>query len=173
VRLMALLAGCLLRIRAMLEDFWLNNYSIMSFVQSPRFLCTLPALVCTKSSDCCSTSAKQHDCGPSSLSNTLCRKVLGVRAFLCIWHIMRAWQKKLWQLMGMRSKDAFHDIVERMQAIMEIEMQATAHEARMVEVNAVMDTTLEASEVESQRKAAENLKHWRKKTGEPLNVLQQ
>jgi hypothetical protein len=59
---------------------------------------------------------------------------------------MRAWQKKLWQLMGVRSKDAFQRFVERMEAIMKMEVQATAHEARVEEVNAVMDTVLKAWE---------------------------
>jgi hypothetical protein len=70
---------------------------------------------------------------------------------------MRAWQKKLWQLMAMRSKDAFKRIIERMESIMKMEVQALAHEARMVEVNAVMDTELKAwetSEDESENKDA-------------------
>jgi hypothetical protein len=33
--------------------------------------------------------------------------------------------------MGVRSKDAFQRIIERMEAIMKMEVQATAHEARM------------------------------------------
>jgi hypothetical protein len=85
---------------------------------------------------------------------------------------MRAWQKKLRQLMGVRNKDAFKRIIERMEAIMKMEVQATAHEARMVEVNAVMDTTLkewETSRDQSEKKAAEYFKYWRKKTGEALD----
>jgi hypothetical protein len=97
--------------------------------------------VCTESYDCCSTSAKQHICCPS-LTYILCRKVLGVRVFLCIWHVMRARQKKLWQLMGVRSKDTFQRIIERMEAIMKMEIQA--HKARMAEINAVMDTALKS-----------------------------
>jgi hypothetical protein len=132
--------------------------------------------VCTESHDCCSTSAKRHHFFPSSLTYILCRKFLGVHAFLCIWPVMRVWQKKLWQLMGVHSKDAFQGIIERMEAIIKMEIQATPHEARMAEVNAVMDTTLkawEASKDESKTKAAEYFKHWRKKTGEAPRVLQQ
>jgi hypothetical protein len=81
---------------------------------------------------------------------------------------MRAWQKKLWQLMAMRSKDAFKRIIERMESIMKMEVQALVHEARTAEVNAVMDTVLKAwetSEDESENKAAVYFWYWRKKTG--------
>jgi hypothetical protein len=50
-------------------------------------------------------------------------------------------------------------------------VQASAHEARMAEVNAVMDTVLktwETSEDQSESKAAEYFKFWHKKTGEAL-----
>jgi hypothetical protein len=89
---------------------------------------------------------------------------------------MRAWQKKLWQLMGVRSKDAFKRIIERMEAIMKMEVEGTEHEARMVEVNAVMDTTLkqwETSKHQSEKKAADYFKYWRKKTGETLECSSQ
>jgi hypothetical protein len=34
---------------------------------------------------------------------------------------MRAWQRKLWQLMAMRRKDAFKRIIERMESIMKMD----------------------------------------------------
>jgi hypothetical protein len=89
---------------------------------------------------------------------------------------MQAWQKKLWQLMGLRNKDTFQRIIGRMEAIMKMEVQATEHEAHIVEVNAVMDTILKAWETfedTSEQKAAEYFKYWRKKTGEALDLLQQ
>jgi hypothetical protein len=95
---------------------------------------------------------------------------------LCVWHVLRAWRNKLWQLLDLRNKGTFQRIIERMEAIMKVEVQATANEAPLEDVNAVMDTVLKAwetSEDTSEQKAAECFKCRRKKTGEALDLLQQ
>jgi hypothetical protein len=68
-------------------------------------------------------------------------------------------------------RDFVKHIVERMESIMKMEVQASAHEACMAEVNAVTDTVLtawETSEDQSENMAAEHFKYWRKRTGQAL-----
>jgi hypothetical protein len=52
---------------------------------------------------------------------------------------VRAWRKKLWQLLDLRNKGTFHRIIERMEATMKMEGQAIACKAPFKGVNAVMD----------------------------------
>jgi hypothetical protein len=155
--------------RATHEVFWLNIYSIISFVQSPRFEGTLITLVCTEPYDYCSTSAKQHNYCSSSLTYILCRKVIEARVFV---HLARhaGLAEEIVANDG-RAQQRRPPAHYRAHGFLRMQMHATAHEARMAEVNAVMDTTREAweaSEDEGERKAAEYYKHWSEKAGEAL-----
>jgi hypothetical protein len=40
----------------------------------------------------------------------MCRVVLNVPVYRCIWHVLRAWQKKLWQIVGNQDKELFQMI---------------------------------------------------------------
>jgi hypothetical protein len=92
--------------------------------------------------------------------------VFGVPTFICIWHAMRAWQKKLWQQLGSRNQASFQAIINKMYDI--LKMDVPGCEVKLAKVNTTLDAQLKVwqeSGDKNQSAAADYFKYWRGKTG--------
>ena len=97
-----------------------------------------------------------------------CRDVFEVPVFLCIWHVLRAMQKKLWQTLSSRSKTDFKDIMKHLHEIMYMEPKGTASEKQLA-VEARMEQLLaswEASSNDNYKQGAKYARYWAGKLSE-------
>jgi hypothetical protein len=91
-----------------------------------------------------------------------------------VWHVLRAMQKKLWQMLHTRSQEDFKSIMKQIHSIMHIELHGSLEQKRSV-VNARVQDLLTAWRQSSNRnynEAGKYFQYWAAKTGlQPLILM--
>jgi hypothetical protein len=90
--------------------------------------------------------------------------VFRVPVYLCIWHVLRAWQKRLWQIVGNQDKDMFQSIFMAMHGIMKTGDTEAMSDKRAM--RSQLDTWF-AAESKKLNAAAKYFEYWEKKVGTP------
>jgi hypothetical protein len=89
--------------------------------------------------------------------------VFQVPVYLRIWHVLRAWQKRLWQIVGNQDKDLFQSIFMAMHGIMKTgETDAMSVKCAM---RSQLDTWLAAEKTKKLNAAAKYFEYWENKLG--------
>jgi hypothetical protein len=92
----------------------------------------------------------------------MCRAVFDVPVYLCMWHVLRSWQKKLWQIVGNQDKELFQTIFTAMHSVMK-----TAEKDKAVVKN-TLRAQLDAWSGSTNAKlkaASKYFEYWEKKVG--------
>jgi hypothetical protein len=94
----------------------------------------------------------------------MCRAVFDVPGpvYLCKWHVLRSWQKKLWQIVGNQDKELFQTIFTAMHSVLK-----TAEKDKAVVKNTIR-AQLDAwsGSTNAKMKAASKFfEYWKKKVG--------
>jgi hypothetical protein len=98
----------------------------------------------------------------------MCRVVFDVPVHLCIWHVLRSWQTKLWQIVGNQDKELFQTIFTAMNSVMK-----TAEKDKAVVKNTLRAqlNAWSSSTNAKMKTAPKYFEYWEKKVGASLSIL--
>lgn len=82
--------------------------------------------------------------------------------YLCIWHVLRAWQKRLWQIVGNNDKELFQSIFQAMHGIMKTDEKDLESVKSLI---CAQRSKWSASSDNKLKAAAKYFEYWEKKAG--------
>ena len=99
----------------------------------------------------------------------VCRNVFGVLLFLCIWHVLRAMTKRVWQLLERNSKADFEAIMLAVHQIMYMKLpDSLSYGEKLQKVQQAFSALRKkwaASKHKNYKNAAEYFEYWEGKLG--------